>query len=144
MVRFFAFIVYTGVLLGLLCPPAMGQDVLEEIADRAPDIIEEIMVTAQKREQSLQDVGIAITAFTGAQIDQLGLDDSIELIRFTPGVAMAGDLGGQRALFAIRGVVQSDFADHAEAPVAVYIDEGYLASTQAQTSAFLILSAWKY
>ena len=133
MVRLFAFIVYKGVLLGLLCPPAMGQDVLEEVADRAPGIIEEIMVTAQKREQSLQDVGIAITAFTGAQIDQLGLDDSIELIRFTPGVAMAGDLGGQRALFAIRGVVQSDFADHAEAPVAVYIDEGYLASTQAQT-----------
>ena len=85
MVRLFAFIVYKGVLLGLLCPPAMGQDVLEEIADRAPDIIEEIMVTAQKREQSLQDVGIAITAFTGAQI--------------APGVLMAGTCGGCRVLF---------------------------------------------
>ncbi len=133
MVRLFAFILYAGVLMGLSCLPVTGQDVSEEIVETAKDIIEEITVTAQKREQSLQDVGIAITAFTGVQIDRLGLEDSIELIRFTPGVAMAGDLGGQRALFAIRGVVQSDFADHAEAPVAVYIDEGYLASTQAQT-----------
>ena len=38
----------------------------------AAELVEEVIVTATKREQSLQDVGIAITAFTGDQIKQLG------------------------------------------------------------------------
>ena len=96
-------------------------------------IFDQILVTAQKREQYLNDVSIAVTAFSGEQMDKLGFDDSIDLIAFTPGVSLAGDIGGQRAIFNIRGVVQNDYADIAEAPVAVYVDGGYLASTQAQT-----------
>ncbi len=97
------------------------------------NILEEITVTAQKREQSANEVSIAITAFSGDQMDALGLESSTDLIAFTPGVSLAGDIGGQRAIFNIRGVVQNDYADLAEAPVAVYVDGGYLASTQAQT-----------
>ena len=95
--------------------------------------LEEIVVTAQKREQNINDVGVAVTAFSGEQMNALGIESSTELIAFTPGVSLAGDIGGQRAIFNIRGVVQNDYADHAEAPVAVYIDDSYLASTQAQT-----------
>ena len=98
-------------------------------------VLEEITVTAQKREQLATDVAIAVTTFSGAQMDSLGLDSSTDLIAYTPGVSMAGDIGGQRAIFNIRGVVQNDYADLAEAPVAVYVDGGYLASTQAQTFA---------
>ncbi|VAV90575.1 TonB-dependent receptor [hydrothermal vent metagenome] len=96
-------------------------------------VTDQIIVTAQKRDQSIQDVGIAITAYSGVQLKKLGVETSIDIINLTPGVSMAGDIGGQRALFNIRGVVQNDFADLAEAPVAVYVDDGYLASTQAQT-----------
>ena len=96
-------------------------------------VLEEVVVTAQKREQNASDVGIAVTAFSGDQMKALGLESSTELIDFTPGVSLAGDIGGQRAIFNIRGVVQNDYADLAEAPVAVYVDGGYLASTQAQT-----------
>ena len=98
-------------------------------------VLEEITVTAQKREQLANDVGIAITAFSGKQMNALGFETSTELIAYTPGVSLAGDIGGQRAIFNIRGVVQNDYADLAEAPVAVYVDGGYLASTQAQTFA---------
>lgn len=98
-------------------------------------VLEEITVTAQKREQLANDVGIAITAFSGNQMDALGFESSTDLIAYTPGVSLAGDIGGQRAIFNIRGVVQNDYADLAEAPVAVYVDGGYLASTQAQTFA---------
>jgi iron complex outermembrane receptor protein len=96
-------------------------------------VLEEITVTAQKREQLAKDVGIAITTFSARQMDALGFESSTDLIAYTPGVSMAGDIGGQRAIFNIRGVVQNDYADLAEAPVAVYVDGGYLASTQAQT-----------
>lgn len=102
-------------------------------AQAGTNVVEEIVVTAQKREQNITDVGIAVTAFSGLQLKALGIEDSTELIAFTPGVSLAGDIGGQRAIFNIRGVVQNDYADLAEAPVAVYVDGGYLASTQAQT-----------
>lgn len=99
----------------------------------AENVWESIEVTAQKRNENISDVGIAITAFSGEQLEALGLESSTELIAFTPGVSLAGDIGGQRAIFNIRGVVQNDYADLAEAPVAVYVDGGHLASTQAQT-----------
>ena len=52
----------------------------------AEALMEEITITAQKREQPLQDVGIAVTAFTGEQIQQLGFTNSIDIVAHTPGM----------------------------------------------------------
>ncbi len=101
----------------------------------AASILEEVIVTAQKREQSLQDVPIAITAFTGAQMSALGITKSVDIAAFSPGVHISGNLAGQNTQFSIRGVTQNDFNDIIEAPNAVYLDEGYLAVAQAQTFA---------
>ena len=95
-------------------------------------ILEEVIVTAQKREESIQDVGIAITAFSGEQLDAFGFTNSTELTAFTPGVHMSGNSAGHTQQFTIRGATQNDFFDLAEAPNAVYIDEGYQAAGQAQ------------
>jgi iron complex outermembrane receptor protein len=99
---------------------------------RAEGVLEEVIVTAQKREQSIQDVGIAITAFSGTQLRQLGIEDSVDIAAMTPGVHISGNNGGQKTLFTIRGVTQNDFNDHTEAPVAVYVDDGYVAFGQGQ------------
>jgi iron complex outermembrane receptor protein len=98
-------------------------------------VLEEIVVTAQKREQSIQDVGIAVTAFTGEQIDALGFESSLDIADLSPGVFRAGSIAGQTSLFTIRGVVQNDFLDSTESPVAVYIDEGYVPMNQGHTFA---------
>jgi iron complex outermembrane receptor protein len=98
-------------------------------------VLEEVMVTAQKREQSLQDVGIAITSFTGDQMTAFGVTQSIDIASFSPGVHISGNLAGQNTQFSIRGVTQNDFNDIIEAPNAAYLDEGYLAIAQAQTFA---------
>ena len=82
-------------------------------------ILEEIIVTAQKREQNLQDVGIAVTAFSGEQLDALGFDSSSEIVAMTPGVHVGGNNAGQNLQYTIRGVAQNDFNDHTESPVAV-------------------------
>jgi len=95
-------------------------------------VLEEIVVTAQKREQAIQDVGIAITAWTGEQIEELGLESSSEIARMSPGVSIAGTSAGQDAQFSIRGVTQTDFTDFVEPPNAVYVDEGYFPTTQGQ------------
>ena len=98
-------------------------------------VLEEVVVTAQKREQSLQDVGIAIQAFTGDQMRALGIERSFDIASFSPGVHISGNLAGQNTQFSIRGVTQNDFNDIIEAPNAVYLDEGYIAVAQAQTFA---------
>ncbi|MEL7029672.1 MAG: TonB-dependent receptor plug domain-containing protein, partial [Pseudomonadota bacterium] len=97
--------------------------------------VDEIVVTAQKREQSVQDVGIAISAFSGDQVDQLGWRDSESIAVQTPGLIATSFSGGSSTgLFSIRGISQNDFADHQEAPSAVYVDGVYLATTSQTTS----------
>jgi iron complex outermembrane receptor protein len=103
----------------------------------AQGVLEEIIVTAQKREQNIQDVGIAITAFTGDQMRALGIEQSFDIAKFAPGVHISGNLAGQNTQFTIRGVTQNDFNDIIEAPTAVYLDEGYIPIAQAQTFALL-------
>ena len=74
----------TGVASALLTNPVLAQSVLEEV-----------VVVAQKREQNLQDVPIAINAFTGRQMDALGVSESFDIAAFSPGVHISGNLAGQ-------------------------------------------------
>ena len=91
--------------------------------------IEEILVTAQRAEENIQDVGIAITALTGNQLEALGMTTSLDIIAQTPGLEATGAGGGVGATsFAIRGVAQNDFSSPQESPVAIYIDQSYIAS----------------
>jgi iron complex outermembrane receptor protein len=104
-------------------------------AAQSESVLEEVTVTAQKREELLQDVGIAISAFTGEQMKALNVERSFDIARFTPGVHISGNLAGQNTQFSIRGVTQNDFNDIIESPNAVYLDEGYIAIAQAHTFA---------
>jgi iron complex outermembrane receptor protein len=88
--------------------------------------LEEIIVTAQKREQSLQDVGIAVTAFSDKQIRELGFTDSTDVVAMTPGLVYTTPNAESSVInFFLRGVGLNDFADANENPVAVYVDEVY-------------------
>jgi iron complex outermembrane receptor protein len=94
--------------------------------------VEEVVVTAQRREERLQDVGIAVSAYGGDQLRAQGVTSSTEIARLTPGVSLSGAVGGQGLQFSVRGVTQSDFNDAIEAPVAVYVDDTYVSSQQGQ------------
>ncbi|WP_313805862.1 TonB-dependent receptor [Sphingobium sp.] len=95
----------------------------------------DIVVTANRREQSLQDVGIAVVALSGEALKSKGLSSSTDIAQITPGVYASGSLGGQSQQFTIRGVTQSDFNDAIEAPVAAYVDDIYIPTQQGQTLA---------
>ena len=97
----------------------------------AAGVLEEVTVTAQKREQSVQDVGIAITAFSGEQIEKLGYTNSTDIVAMMPGVQVNKTTGPSNYSFSIRGVTQADFADHQESPISVYVDEVYVSQTSA-------------
>lgn len=88
-------------------------------------VLEEIIVTAQKREQSLQDVGISVTAFSGDQLRELGLTSTQQLHEQVPGLMVTGFGGGATTVFTVRGSGQLDFGDQQESPVALYLDGVY-------------------
>ena len=92
-------------------------------------VVEEVIVTAQKREERLQDTPIAATAFTGDAMRELGFDSSLELATHTPGLQMAQNFGeGNIPVVSIRGVGLIDFSEHNESPSAIYVDEVYKAN----------------
>lgn len=95
----------------------------------------DIIVTAQKRSENVQNVAISIAAFSGDQLRALGIHESSDIATFTPGVHIGGSLAGQNTQFTIRGVTQNDFNDVVEAPNAVYLDEGYIGIAQGQSFA---------
>ena len=99
-------------------------------ANAASRLIEEVVITAQKREQNLQDVSISVAAFGGEQLEQLGVNQVQDILQFIPNVEVTS--GGVNDLIAIRGVKLDDFADGNESPVGFYIDEVYKATLAGQ------------
>ena len=87
--------------------------------------IEEIIVTAQKREQSLQDVPISITAFSGEFLEDSGIDTLQQLGQYTPSLSLAssGQLANNRII--LRGV-GSVGNSAIEPSVAVFVDGIYI------------------
>ncbi len=90
-------------------------------------VLEEIMVTASKREQSMQDVGISVTSYSGDQMKALGVTNTVEITEQVPGLQMV-TFSPHLTIFNIRGVSQNNFTDNLEAPVAVYVDDVYMAT----------------
>lgn len=120
----------------LAASPALAQDDTQDTSSGDRSIFGgEIVVTAQKRSENVQDVAISIAAYSGDQLRALGVEDSADIATFTPGVHTGGSLAGQNTQFTIRGVTQNDFNDIVEAPNAVYLDEGYIAIAQGQSFA---------
>ena len=88
--------------------------------------LEEIIVTAQKRAQNSQDVGISVSAISGADLASLGAVAATDVTKSMPAVVLTQPNGPASFSLAIRGVTQNDFADHQESPAAIYLDEVYV------------------
>jgi len=88
---------------------------------------EEVTVTAQKREQSIQDVGISVTALGSEDMDELHLDDTADISQQVPALQLF-QINPGLTIFNLRGLSQNNFTDTLEAPVAVYVDGVYNAS----------------
>jgi iron complex outermembrane receptor protein len=108
-------------------------------ADTEPtDTLGEIIVTVQKREQNLQDVGTSVTAFDSKSLETLGLKDVTDIAGQVPGLQF-NQYGATVTVYNLRGVSQNDFSDHQEAPIAVYADDAYIANTGALAGALFDL-----
>ncbi len=94
--------------------------------------IEEVVVTARRREETLQDVPLSITAFSGEELARIGALNIIEVGQTTPNVTLEVSRGTNTTITAfIRGVGQQDPVAGFEAGVGIYIDDVYLNRPQA-------------
>jgi len=103
--------------------PALAQD---EVA-----ALGEIMVTARKREENLQDVPISVTALSGETLEDMGVPDMVAVGQSVPNVTLEASRATNSTLTAfIRGVGQQDPVAGFEGGVGIYLDDVYLARPQ--------------
>lgn len=89
--------------------------------------IEEVVVTAQKRTENLQDVPIAMQAFTGEQLNKLGISRASDVIKLAPNMNISMQNPANRAIN-IRGIGTSDFFGAGAGSVGIYMDEVSMSS----------------
>ena len=107
--------------------PALAQGPVQAAGAAGEAVAGEIVVTAQKRAQNLQDVATPVSALGADSLKALGRQDATALAGQLPSLQV-NSYSPTTVVFNIRGVSQNDFADSQEAPIAFYNDEVYVAS----------------
>ena len=115
-------------------PPAAVQPASPPSASKgqaAPETLGEVVVTAQKREQKLQDVPVAVTALTAHQLETRGIEDIADLSALAPGLQVEESPSNRAvAQVAIRGNVQINPAIYWDTAVGTYLDGVFLGKAQ--------------
>lgn len=104
-----------GLLLALAANSAQAQQI----------VLEEIIVTAQKRDENVQDVPITMNALSATQLREIGAQNISDLGVFTPGLE-TNNTSDTQPKYNIRGITTDDFGIGADPAVAVYIDGVYV------------------
>ena len=92
----------------------------------AQQVLEEIVVTAQKREESLQDASLAITVFTGDAMDRAGVVDIDTLAEMIPNVDVDSESNRDGLIITIRGIAGTDVRNGADPTTAFHVDGNYV------------------
>ncbi|MEF9977609.1 MAG: TonB-dependent receptor plug domain-containing protein, partial [Thermomonas sp.] len=110
---------------------AMAQDAAPAQDGPKTTTLEGIKVTARKREETLQEVPVAVTAFTADSLDKLNVEDLSDLDAQVPNLTIYAARGSSSTLTAyIRGVGQSDPLWGVDPGVGIYMDDVYIARPQ--------------
>lgn len=115
--------------VGMLATPALAQDAPAEAAAPADDqkYDDDIVVTAQFKQQRVQDTPLAITAISGDMMESRGVRDVAEVAKSVPNVFVERQVAGTGAGASayIRGIGQSDPHFAVEPGVGIYVDDVY-------------------
>lgn len=117
-----------------MTPLAAHAQSTSDTSTPAVNSLEEVIVTAQRREEKLKDVPIAITAVTSNQLEEAGVSNSMALTTITPGLNFVSQ--GAYAEPTIRGIGTAITGAGADANVAIYVDGVYQPSQAANAFEF--------
>lgn len=121
---------FIGTAIAALLPTVAAAQTAVALEEAPSDGLGEIVVTAQKREQNIQQVSLAISALGREALADLGRQDMAALATKLPSLQVLA-FSPTLTVFNIRGVSQNDFADTQEAPIAFYNDEVYVSALGA-------------
>src|SRR6202049_708729 len=112
--------------LTALAPIALIVCSLSPASASAEEGLEEIVVTAQRQSERLQDVPIAITALSGAELADRGVRQAGDITASGPNMLLNSPYGPEaQPTFTLRGVTTQDFSENQSSPIAMYVDEVY-------------------
>ena len=126
---------FAAISLAVLCTPAAHAGQAQATADQAG--FADIVVTAQRRAESLQDVPIAISAISGDALRAQGVDNAMDLRFVSPSLNFANSVNTRGEGLSIRGVGTNIFGDGVEQSVGVVIDQVPMARNGMGTMALV-------
>jgi len=98
---------------------------------------QEILVTAQRRTENLQDVPIAISAISGEQLEARGITEALDVIQFVPNMFGSNNTGiGSANAYYLRGLGNTETIATFDPPVGTYVDDIYLSRQNANNLSF--------
>ncbi len=120
----------TFLLIGILLLhlPLIAQEAEDQSATEGEQkevILDEIFVSAQKREENLQEVPIAIAAFSDIQIEEAGIESPEDLLGMTSNITIGNSFTVGNSFITVRGISQINNSDP---PIAVVVDGVYQAN----------------
>ncbi|WP_446830911.1 TonB-dependent receptor [Candidatus Foliamicus sp.] len=116
-------------LLGAaLIAPAMAQD--------GNELIEEVIVTAQRRAESVQDVPIAVSAYSDMQLRELQVTELLDMTRLVPNLIGSNNTGlGSANVYSLRGLNNTESIPTFDPPVGSYVDDIFISRQNANNFA---------
>lgn len=131
MNKFYGFLAALAIVLTASNADAQPADTGKQRKGSIDSLIEEVTVTARKREESLDDLPLSVTAFTGESLEARGIDQIDELADFSPNVTFQNhpSFGGasNNAAVYIRGIGAKEFTPTTDPGVGIYVDGVYIA-----------------
>ncbi|NVK56233.1 MAG: TonB-dependent receptor [Alteromonadaceae bacterium] len=104
-------------------PTALAQEETNADEKEIPAMLEKIVVSARKREETIQESPLSIQAFSADQLEARGIDELSELTDFTPGLTMNGGTSRANSDFSVRGMTQAAATgDNRRDLVTVFLD----------------------
>ena len=99
--------------------PALAQTSPETQATTVQDVV----VTAQRREQASQDIGLALSVISGAALDEKGVSVLNDIENIVPNMEVDSQFGGGQPQFRIRGIGAREYSSNNASTVGIYVDE---------------------
>ena len=112
---------------GLAALTCAGQAGASEAGPSAGSVTE-VIVTAQKREERLQDVPVSVTVIGGDQMRTMNINSGTEIARQTPNLRVSNLGNEDQPKFSMRGIATPDFNLNSSSPTGVFYDEVFVAS----------------
>jgi len=121
-------------MAAMAATPALAQ---QTSPDEQESGIADIVVTAQRRQESSQDVPIAITAFNAATIEARGISSALDVTQFVPNLVGLNNTGlGTANSYYLRGVGNTESIATFDPPIGTYIDDIYISRQNANNFSF--------